>query len=136
MTNVLTCMNFIVGNGRVLIMLSGNGGHIVSAQPASACASFATKTDGLARGEEDAGTQVASSPQGSCATAGTNIWTRTREAAAETEPPQQKKAKRGAGEEEQEEGEIAESSDEEMEDARTEDEIRQLDKSGDADNVD
>ncbi|XP_047444279.1 box C/D snoRNA protein 1 isoform X2 [Mugil cephalus] len=94
------------------------------AQPVSACTSCATKTDGVDPGEEDVGTQVSSSLLGSCSTGGTNIWTITQEATAETEPPQQKKAKRGAGEEEQEEGEIADSSDEEMED----DEISQSDR--------
>lgn len=58
-------------------------------------------------------TQVSPSLQGACTQGGTNIWTRTPETSAETEPPQEKRAKRE--EEEPEEGEIMDSSDEEKE---------------------
>lgn len=63
-------------------------------------------------------TQVSPSLQGACTQGGTNIWTRTPETSAETEPPQEKRAKRE--EEEPEEGEIMDSSDEEKEEEEEE----------------
>lgn len=89
-------------------------GHIVSAEPASAWSSVATKNGGVDREREDL-TQVTPSLQGSCTTGGTNIWTETPETSPETEPPQEKRAKRDS-ENELEEGEIAGSSEEDEED--------------------
>lgn len=80
-------------------------GHIISAEPASACKSFARQSEGMDP------TQV--SPSGSCIPGGTDIWTGTSETSPETEPPQEKKAKKEAGKEELEEGELTDSSDEE-----------------------
>ena len=79
-------------------------GHIVSAEPASACNSFATKRERADREEEDV---IRVSPS--------NIWTETPDTSPETEAPQVKRAKREAGNEDVEEGEIPDSSDEEKE---------------------
>lgn len=84
---------------------------IVSAEPASACSSFSSKSKGVDPQKEDV-TQVSPSLQGSCAAEGTNIWTGAPETSPETEPPQEKRAKRESGQEEQEEGEIIDSSEE------------------------
>ncbi|XP_063357269.1 box C/D snoRNA protein 1 [Pelmatolapia mariae] len=77
------------------------------AEPASACAPFATKNDKVGQ-EKETATPFSPSPQRSPTTGETSI-SRT---AQEMEPPPQKKAKRGDEDEEQEEGEITDSSDE------------------------
>uniref|UniRef100_UPI0037E808F6 box C/D snoRNA protein 1 n=1 Tax=Semicossyphus pulcher TaxID=241346 RepID=UPI0037E808F6 len=81
-----------------------------TADPAKACSSFTTKSKGPDQEKDDV-TRVPPSIQG------TNIWTGTKETSPEAEPPREKRAKREAGEEEMEEGEIADSSDEEEGDA-------------------
>lgn len=91
-------------------------GHIVSAEPASAWSSVATKkNEGVERQREEL-TQVTPSLQGSRATGGTNIWTETPETGPETEPPQEKRARRESAEKELEEGELVDSSEEDKED--------------------
>lgn len=82
-------------------------GHIVSAEPASARISVATKkNEGVERQREDL-TQVTPSLQGSRTTGGTNIWTET---------PETREARRESAEKELEEGELVDSTEEDNED--------------------
>lgn len=90
-------------------------GHIVSAEPASACCSFATKKEEVDQEKEDVTRVTPKSLQGACTPRGTNIWTGTPETSPETDPPQEKRAKREAVAEDLEEGELMDSSDEENE---------------------
>lgn len=83
-------------------------GHLVSAQPVSACSGPATKNVWMDRGEE---TKAPPQRQGSSTEVGADICTGAEKLPPKMEPPLEKRAKRGAGEEEREEGEV--SSDEE-----------------------
>ncbi|KAM7388152.1 hypothetical protein PAMP_024350 [Pampus punctatissimus] len=85
------------------------------AETASACNSFATKSEVVDQVEEDL-TRVSSS--GIYIPGRTNIC--TSETSPETEPPQEKKARKEAAGGELEEGEIIDSSDEEEEEGNTE----------------
>lgn len=93
-------------------------GHVISAQPVSACTSSATRNVSGDQEEEEEGGQVLQTQQGSKTPEKTDIHTRAQDMTPETEPPLQKKAKRSLGVEEQEEGEIIDSSDEEEENSR------------------
>lgn len=88
--------------------------HVLSAEPASACSSFAMKNKGVHQKEEGV-IQVSPSLQRACTAGGTNIWTGTQENSPETEPPKEKRAKIEGGDAEPEEGEIIDSSDDEKE---------------------
>lgn len=85
---------------------------ILSAEPAPACSSFATESK-EAHEDEEGVIQVSASLQPAPTAEGTGIWTETRQASPETEPPKEKRAKRERDDEEEEpeEGEITESSD-------------------------
>lgn len=111
----LTCKTFTVARAvfKSCFFLNKSG-LIVSAEPASACNSFATKKEGVDREKDDV-IQVSPSLQGACTPGGTNIWTGTPETRPKTEPLLVKWAKMEAGKGEIEEGEIIDSSDEEKE---------------------
>lgn len=82
-----------------------NWGHIVSAQPVSACSGLATKNVWMVRGEEK--TNVSPQSRGSSTAVGANICAGAQKLPSKTEPPLEKRAKRGAEEEEREEGEVS-----------------------------
>lgn len=98
----------------MLFFLMHSWGHIVSAEPVSACSSCVTKNKGVDQKREEV-TKVSPSQKGARTPGETDIWTGTPETSPETEPPQEKRAKREAGQEEPEEGEIVDSDDEEEE---------------------